>query len=653
MVVAPATAAAEAGLRAAATADVARLDRALRALAAALADNGPDRLPDIGAVWLTDEDVHFILASPYEGEPPQPFVTEDGHSWILPGDAALPDLRGVVSPLPALVTVGTETGRHLLVDLERVGMATITGSPERAMDLLRYLVAELAHNTWSDLADVTLVGFDPGETTQLVALNPARIHAATDLEAAVAAVRRRLAHTDSALEQHQLVDAMHGRISDTATDTWIPQLLLIADPGPEHDHTLAELEKTLTSVGRRSAVAVVVTGRPDSPYGSFPLTVTSEGRLRAGFLDASQDLPAAALPSHLLGDLSDLIRDAAAGTDHPIPQAPESWAKGTDAAGALTAPEEPVVSVSEYSSETLTDTDGEDDTADPVTPEPDELDELVRQWRTGSGNTPRVAVLGPIQVSATGPAPQRRRRACQELVVYLAARGEAGATAVEISHSLWPHQDVPATVRNEVIASTRRWLGLRPDGQPWLHESDSEGRYRLDPGVLVDWYLFRRLRARGESRGLAGAEDLHTALGLVTGAPLHDAERPPLAGIRPAYSWLPGTALQPELILAGITDTAHELVDMCLDTGDFDGARHAVGRAWLADPHRSDDQPWRDLLRIAYAEGNPEEVRTIIADLLRYRDAEHPDELSPATAALISNYCRRPVEWAGYRAGWR
>src|SRR5690606_7054725 len=75
--------------------------------------------------------------------------------------------------------------------------------------------------------------------------------------------------------------------------------------------------------------------RPDAPYGAFPLTVTEDGRLRAGFLDASQDLPAAALPGHLLGALSDLVLDAASGQDHPIPPAQESWARGTDAAGGI------------------------------------------------------------------------------------------------------------------------------------------------------------------------------------------------------------------------------------------------------------------------------------------------------------------------------
>ena len=224
---------------------------------------------------------------------------------------------------------------------------------------------------------------------------------------------------------------------------------------------------------------------------------------------------------------------------------------------------------------------------------------------------------------------------CQELIVYLAAVGDEGADGAEISRQLWPHQPVRPTVRTAVIMNVRRWLGTGPDGQPWLSEAVPDGRYRLRGGTLVDWHLFRRLRARGERRGLAGIEDLRTALQLVRGAPLADATDLAEASARPPYSWLPGSAIEPALLLAGVVDTAHQLVDLCLQTGDLETARWAVKQAWLADPHRSDDHPWRDLLRIAQAEGDSERVKTVIRELLRWRDAEHPDELGPVTRDLI------------------
>src|SRR5690606_34974006 len=136
-------------------------------------------------------------------------------------------------------------------------------------------------------------------------------------------------------------------------------------------------------------------------------------------------------------------------------------------------------------------------------------------------------------------------------------------------------------------------------------------------------------------RGLAGIEDLRTALQLVRGAPLADATDLAEASARPPYSWLPGSAIEPALLLAGVVDTAHQLVDLCLQTGDLETARWAVKQAWLADPHRSDDHPWRALLRIAQAEGDSERAKTVIRALSRWRDAGHPDELAPVTRDLI------------------
>jgi hypothetical protein len=220
-------------------------------------------------------------------------------------------------------------------------------------------------------------------------------------------------------------------------------------------------------------------------------------------------------------------------------------------------------------------------------------------------------------------------------VVYLAACGERGASTGEVSRQLWPTQQVDPTIRTAVIMSVRRWLGTDAGGEPWLSEATPDGRYRLRDGLLVDWHLFRRLRARGERRGRAGGEDLRAALRLVNGPPLPDAGELAGASARVPYSWLPGSPLQPELVVAGIVDTAHQLVDRCLATGDLQTARWAVWQAWLADTRRSDDHPWRDLLRIAQVEGDQEQVREIVADLLKWRDAEHPEELAPATRRLI------------------
>lgn len=703
---------AEATLRAAATADVARLDRALRVLAAGLtgaaagrapggqpapgaatgqaaaadraaagagvagpgavehpaaepaagAAAAPD-LPDVGAVWIGDGEIHLILAAPCRLDPPEPFHPGGPGSWFLPADAALPAAEGAIAPLPALVTLGSQPGQHLLVDLERMGMLTVTGPPERGSDLLRYLVAELAHNPWSDQVEVTLAGFAPESAQALAALGPDRITVAESVPEAVHRLRRRLAHTTEALTAHGLADSVHGRLTDTATDTWTPQLLLIDQPGAEHDELLAYLETALTDAGRRCAVAVVVTAPAGVPYGRRTVTITSDGLLKAGFLDDAHAMPAVALPEHLLGPLTDLIRDAATGPDHPIPAATEPWAGGADAAGGYqalnlhgalrgdTPLQLPVITRTAPAADSAesavpaagpAEASGRGEPLDQAEPAglafvkaDDDLDDALAEWLRDADQPPRVALLGPVEITGPGPPPSHRSRVCQELIVYLAACGDRGADAAEIAGQLWPNRQVRPTVRTDVIMNVRRWLGTGDDGEPWLSEAVPDGRYRLRAGVLIDWHLFRRLRARGERRGPAGTEDLRAALRLVRGAPLADAGELASASVRVPYSWLPGSPIAPELVLAGVVDTAHQLVDYSLSAGDLDTAHWAVRQTWVADPLRSDDHPWRDLLRIRRAEGDHERLRSVVTELLHWRDAEHPDELAPATRDLI------------------
>jgi len=52
---------------------------------------------------------------------------------------------------PALVSVGsTDTGDTWLVDLKRVDAMSLDGSPDRCLNLARFLAAELGHSLWSE-----------------------------------------------------------------------------------------------------------------------------------------------------------------------------------------------------------------------------------------------------------------------------------------------------------------------------------------------------------------------------------------------------------------------------------------------------------------------------------------------------------------------
>jgi hypothetical protein len=97
----------------------------------------------------------------------------------------------------------------------------------------------------------------------------------------------------------------------------------------------------------------------------------------------------------------------------------------------------------------------------------------------------------------------------------------------------------------------------------------------------------------------------------------------------------PTSDIQPHHLASAVVDTAHRLVELCLDGGDNTGARWAVDQAWLADPERSSDIAWRDLLRVAAAEGNSAELGHILGELMHAREAEVPEDLDKETYRLL------------------
>jgi hypothetical protein len=98
------------------------------------------------------------------------------------------------------------------------------------------------------------------------------------------------------------------------------------------------------------------------------------------------------------------------------------------------------------------------------------------------------------------------------------------------------------------------------------------------------------------------------------------------ATARNPYVWLPTSDIQPHHLASAVVDTAHRLVELCLDGGDIAGARWAVDQAWLGDPDRASDIAWRDLMRVVDAEGDTAELDQILGELMRARDAEVPDK---------------------------
>jgi hypothetical protein len=223
--------------------------------------------------------------------------------------------------------------------------------------------------------------------------------------------------------------------------------------------------------------------------------------------------------------------------------------------------------------------------------------------------------------------PEQRIRFYAEIITYLASCGSRGATADQLDEALWPGRPPTPASRRVALARARSWMGSTTDGDKWLPDMTTDRRYRLADGYLLDWHLFRRLRSRGEARGPAGTTDLRHALTLVRGAPLAGADIAYSANARNPYTWLPTSDIQPHHLASAIVDTAHRLVELCLDAADLCGARWAVEQAWTADADRASDIPWRDLMRIAAAEGNHAELDQLVDELMTAREAEVPEDL--------------------------
>ena len=187
----------------AAAADAQWLDEALHGLGQLAAATDDGALPDVLAVAVTADELRLVLAAPAPEAIGAWQIRDEGRQWVLSRhadtgyDAAT--RTQFMPPYPTLVTVGSsDDGEHWLLDLERIGSLTFTGDPQRSADLARFVAAELAHNSWSELLQVTLVGIG----AEMAQMYPERLTYADDPEqtlTAAAAQLRGVQRTDTAV----------------------------------------------------------------------------------------------------------------------------------------------------------------------------------------------------------------------------------------------------------------------------------------------------------------------------------------------------------------------------------------------------------------------------------------------------------------------
>lgn len=193
--------------------------------------------------------------------------------------------------------------------------------------------------------------------------------------------------------------------------------------------------------------------------------------------------------------------------------------------------------------------------------------------------------------------------------------------------------DDPARVR-KYIDLVRHWLGEDPETHehylPHANKSPAAKSrgvnvYQVTGGLLTDWDLFRRLRARGAH------SDLLQALELVTGRPFDHLRQG-------GWSWLYQGDPHDQYAAHAIADVAFTVVTHCLRGGDLVRARAATEIAILAVP----DEQIVQLCQVALTEAegnNAEAMRILLGDVCnRAEDGEAPLDLPERTQEIIRNH---------------
>lgn len=665
----------------AAAAGVELVDDALRVLACARARTG-QAMPALTGVEVAPTAVIVRLATPDVLPHPWTDTGGDGRTWRLPADTDTDsdvlgggDVPGQPAPYPLLVTVGTtDTGNPWLLNFEDLTV-TLTGDPTNAADLARYIAAEIACNPWS--AGVTV--HCTGPAADVAPLNPDRIrpHRAPAQPSPpnggdAAADAGHSAHTvlaevvtaiDNATDEQ--LDTITARAHQAGDDTW-PARMLLLDPAHAHTPVVGQLLDLVSAHPGRTGTAVVITGaHPHKALSTLELTAT--GRVLVEH--AGLDLVAVGLTRDEARGCAALLAAATDTTDTAIPvddTADTGWRSFTDQAGALRpqhtlprdtpdpdvgqpaqcilpAPDATYLQQAATTSADLAVLAPKVPAAvrDALAQADPTLDDDVAAWFADDCPLPRLSLLGPVSARTRGAALTQRKPYMTEVLAYLATRPH-GATPDQLAHVMRIQPDKA----RDYVSIVRDWLGTNPrTGTPHLPgarqapaaKTAGVGVYQV-VDLLVDADLFRRLRARGLSRGADGITDLETALSLVRGRPF-DQRR------EGGWAWLfEGDRLDQQLVCA-IVDVAHTLTTAHLISGDHARARTAAQTALLAAPE--EDIPRLDLARVTHAQGLHRQAQQILLEHVYNRtdDDNVPPDLPERTAQVITG------PWARNDAG--
>ena len=643
----------------AAEVDVAWLDMALRSLGTVLA-GAEDQMPDILGATLSPAGLRLQLSTPAPA--PEPF-SADGAAWLLSAGAELPitgsNAVDQLAPLPTLTSIGSRGEETVFVDLERLGAINLIGDPDACRGLLTHVATELAHQSWSDGLNVTLVGWGQ----RLVALNSERLAYAATTDGVLRALQTRVSAVPEALGVLG-TDVLRARAGDIAGDSWTPQVLLIdASNIPAEDLVQLQARFVELAGAGRIATAVLMTGAAGPSTAEITtVEVAAAGALRMPRILGEGSITAACLTEADVDLVIDLF-DVAEQVDHPIPVSAvdEPWAADMDSSGALVPPvamEEPV-DLLEAQNRPLDEGDDPDPVPHPAPathrPDRDRLAEVMNadptlnddlaEWRQETPRRPRVAILGTAEVTASGEIPKRLAW-FTEVSVYLALH-RGGVSLDKFTADLWPAEGRPGkarqiarSTRNETVSKIRRWLGTDPATGDLYVPLSTDGTYKLEDRLL-DVELMQRLRKRGDARVKAGdrsaIDDYEAALKLVRGRPLPESTRvlPTVPRIGTGWGWLCNENRGEDLLMPGwVVDVAHRAVQAALSLNDLEKARWAANLGHEVDPYS--DVPLTDLMIIAAAAGDMATANRHAWEVVWAYEKDNAEALPEHTYSIIS-----------------